>query len=371
MRMRIIIILILSISIIVIVAKIKQVSFPRRNSVSRTQTTYIKSRQKRSILSLMVLLTLLVSVGCNQSNPNQETSVEKSPQVQDAVSTPSAQLVKTKVVTTFLPIHLLTKAVAGDAADVEILVPPGTDVHEYQATPDDVKAIATANILVKNGLGLEEFLENTVKNAQNSQLVEIDASKGIKPLNEISPVEPAVKKAKDHNHDHATGNPHVWLDPVLAKQQVMNIRDGLIAADPKNKATYTANAAAYIQELDKLHSEFQQALQKNPNCTFVTFHDAYPYLAQRYNLKQVAVVQIPEDQLSPKDVQTVVNTVKKYKVKALFSEPGVDNKLLKSLSQDLNLNLQTLDSLEAGETDPQYYFQAMKLNLQTLSEACK
>ncbi len=158
------------------------------------------------------------------------------------------------------------------------LVPPGTEVHEYQATPQNVKAIATANVLVKNGLGLEEFLENTIKNAENKKLTEIDASKGIKPLNEISPVVKTAKEEKghDHDHEHAQGNPHVWLDPVLAKQQVTNIRDGLVAADPANKAIYEANATAYIKELESLNSEFQQTLQKNPNCTFITFHDAFP-----------------------------------------------------------------------------------------------
>ncbi|MBD2437170.1 metal ABC transporter substrate-binding protein [Nostoc sp. FACHB-110] len=314
----------------------------------------------------------LLNAGCTVSKSTLQASSENSPQAQEAASTPSSQLGKTKIVTTFLPIYLFTKAVAGDAAEVEILVPPGMEVHEYQATPNNVKAIATAKVLVKNGLGLEEFLDNTVKNSQNSQLVEIDASKGIKPVNEISPVVETVKeKGEDHAHEHTEGNPHVWLDPVLAKQQVINIRDGLIAADPQNQATYTANAAGYIQELEKLNNEFQQTLQKNPNCTFVTFHDAYPYLAQRYNLKQVAVVQIPEDQLSPSDVQKVVNTVKQYKVKALFSEPGIDNKLLKSLAQDLKLDLQTLDSLETGKTDPQYYFQAMRLNLKTIEASCK
>lgn len=315
----------------------------------------------------MTLLMLSMIAGCSQSNPNQGTIPEQSPQAQATVSTPVAQLGKTKVVTTFLPIYLFTKAVAGNVADVEILVPPGTEVHEYQATPENVKAIATANVLVKNGLGLEEFLENTVKNAQNTKLAEIDASKGIKPLNEISPV---VKTAKE-DHEHAQGNPHVWLDPVLAKQQVTNIRDGLIAADPANKATYEANAAAYIKELESLNNEFQQTLQKTPSCTFITFHDAFPYLAKRYNLKQVAVVQIPEDQLSPTDVQNAVNAVKKYKVKALFSEPGVDNKLLSSLSKDLKLTLRPLDSLETGETDPPHYFKAMKANLQILETSCK
>ncbi|MEH2441911.1 metal ABC transporter substrate-binding protein [Nostoc sp.] len=326
-------------------------------------------RQRRGILSIIALLMLSMTGGCSQSNPNQGSTSQQSPPAQATTSTPVAQLGKTKVVTTFLPIYLFTKAVVGNVADVEILVPPGTEVHEYQATPENVKAIATANVLVKNGLGLEGFLENTVKNAQNAKLVEIDASNGIKPLNEISPV---VKTGKDEqDREHPQGNPHVWLDPVLAKQEVTNIRDGLIAADPANKATYEANAAAYIKELESLNGEFQQTLQKTPSCTFITFHDAFPYLAKRYNLKQVAVVQIPEDQLSPTDVQNAVNAVKKYKVKGLFSEPGVDNKLLSSLSKDLKLTLRPLDSLETGETDPQHYFKAMKANLQILETSCR
>jgi len=167
------------------------------------------------------------------------------------------------------------------------------------------------------------------------------------------------------------GNPHVWLDPVLAKQQVENIRDGLIAANPENKATYQANATAYIQQLEKLDTEYNQSLQKYPNCTFISFHDAYPYLANRYKIKQVAVVEIPEDQLSPTDVQKAINAVKQYKAKAIFGEPGVDNKLLKALSQDLNLTLQPLDSLESGTLDPQHYFKAMQANLKVIENACK
>ncbi|AFZ56921.1 zinc ABC transporter substrate-binding protein [Anabaena cylindrica FACHB-243] len=328
-------------------------------------STGIKLRRnspKRQILLVMTLFILSIASGCSQSRNNTDKRAEE-PSVK--------QLEKTKVVTTFLPVYLFTKAIAGDVADVAILVPPGIDIHDYQATPDNVKAIATANVLVKNGLGLETFLTDTVKNAQNPQLVEIDASKSIKVINDISPVEEIKDHDHDHKHEHEKGNPHVWLDPVFAKQQVINIRDGLITADPVNKEAYQTNAAAYIQELDNLNNEFQQTLQQTPNCTFITFHDAFPYLATRYNLKQVAVVEIPEDQLSPADVQKAINAVKKYKVKALFSEPGVDNKLLTSLSQDLKLTLYPLNSLENGDTNPQYYFQAMKTNLQNLSTGCR
>lgn len=245
--------------------------------------------------------------------------------------------------------YWFTKAVVGEDK-VEILVPPGTEVHEYQATPANVSAIATANVLVKNGINLEQFLDGTVKSAQNNQLKEIDASANIESL---------------------AGNPHVWLDPVLAKQQVANIRDGLIAANPENQATYQANATNYIQQLENLDAEYKRSLQKYPNCTFITFHNAYPYLAKRYQIKQVAVVEIPEDQLSPTDVQKAISAVKQYKAKAIFGEPGVDNKLLKALSKDLNLTLQPLDSLESGTLDPQHYFQAMQANLKTIEAACK
>lgn len=288
--------------------------------------------QKSLIIAGLILSAL---TGCNQSYSQ--------------VQQPSSAS-KLKVVTTFLPMYWFTKAVVGEEQPVELLIPPGTEVHDYQATPANVSAIATANILVKNGIDFEEFLDGTVKSAQNSQLKEINASANIKTL---------------------AGNPHVWLDPVLAKQQVINIRDGLVAANPEKKTTYQANATTYIQKLEKLDAEYKQRLQKYPNCTFISFHDAYPYLANRYQIKQVAVVEIPEDQLSPTDIQKTINAVKQYKAKAIFGEPGVDNKLLKALSQDLNLTLQPLDSLESGTLDPQHYFTAMQGNLKTLESACK
>jgi zinc transport system substrate-binding protein len=337
------------------------------------QKKTVKRKLPKAILSAIAFLLLSVSTGCSESNNKQ---AEKSENIQTqqvdatplATSLPTSPIAKTRVVATFLPMYWFTKAVAGDAANVDIVIPPGTEVHDYQATPDNVKAIANANVLVKNGLGMEKFLDGTLKSAENAKLVQIDASKGIKTVGEISPIE---NTASGHDHDHGEKNPHVWLDPVLAQQQVSNIRDGLIATDPANKAIYEANAAAYIKQLEDLNKEFQETLQKTPNCTFITFHDAFPYLAKRYNLKQVAVVEIPEDQLSPKDVQKAIDAVKKYKVKTLFSEPEVDNKLLTSLSKDLNLTLNKLDPLENGSTDSQQYFQAMRSNLQTLSNSCK
>ncbi|MEP0981102.1 zinc ABC transporter substrate-binding protein [Leptolyngbya sp. FACHB-17] len=310
----------------------------------------------------MLLLSGTALLGsCTQSPSSQVNgTVQPSP----AANTEK----KLRVIATFLPVYLFTKAVVGDAAQVDILIQPGTEIHEYQSTPADVQALAQADVVVKNGLGVEEFLESTIKSAQNSKLKIVDASQGIQSIDQLSQV---VETGKEHSHAHAAGNPHVWLDPVLAKQQVENIRDGLIAADPENKAKYEANATAYLQQLAALNAEFEQRLGKFRDRTFITFHDAFPYLAKRYDLRQVAVVKIPEDQLSPADVKETIDAVKQFQAKALFSEPGVDNKLLDGLSKDLNLKLRPLDSLEAGDTNPQHYFTAMRSNLQTLEAAFK
>jgi zinc transport system substrate-binding protein len=272
-----------------------------------------------------------------------------------------------KIVTTFLPIHLFTQAVVGDTEQVGILISPGTEVHDYQATPDDVKTLAQANVLVENGLGIEGFLASLVANAGNSKLQQIDTSQGIEVIKEE---EKHAEHEEEEKHHHEGGNPHVWLDPVLAQQQVANIRDRLIAINPNNADSYRTNAQAYIQQLQQLDSEFSQRLTPLKGCNFITFHDAFPYLAQRYGLKQEAIVEIPEDSITPKDIQRVQRAADKFQVKALLTEPGIEDKRIQQISSDLNLPLEVIDPLESGEMDPQYYFQVMGGNLAALQRAC-
>ena len=273
-----------------------------------------------------------------------------------------------KIVTTFLPVHLFTKAVVGDTGEVEILISPGTEVHDYQATPDDVKLLVQADVLVENGLGMEEFLSSLVANTGNSNLQQINASKGIEVIEGEDEHE---HDEEEHGHHHEEGNPHVWLDPVLAQQQVANIRDALIEINPNNADSYSSNADSYIQQLQQLDNEFQQRLAPVKGCKFITFHDAFPYLARRYGLQQEAIIEIPEDSITPKDIQRIQQAAKQYQVKALLTEPGIEDKRIQQISSDLNLPLEEIDPLESGETDPQYYFQAMRENLEALERACQ
>ena len=278
-----------------------------------------------------------------------------------------------KIVTTFLPVHLFTQAVVGNTGEVDILISPGAEVHDYQATPDDAKLLSEADVLVENGLGIEEFLSDLVANAGNSNLQQIDSSEGIEVIEGEEHDEHGHKEheGEEHGHHHEGGNPHVWLDPVLAQQQVATIRDELIAIAPSKADSYRTNADAYIQQLQQLDSEFRQRLAPVAGCNFITFHDAFPCLAQRYGLKQEAIVEIPEDSITPKDIQRIQQAAEEYEVKALLTEPGIEDSRIQQISSDLNLPLEAIDSLESGETDPQYYFQVMQGNLEALEKACQ
>jgi zinc transport system substrate-binding protein len=306
--------------------------------------THPSSWKRRPLFAVLLISAIAVTIG--------------------SLTTVAQNTRSTKVVATFLPMYLFTKAVSGASREVEILVPPNVTAHEYQASPSDARKLAQAQILVKNGLGMETFLSGLVANAGNPQLKQIDASQGIQALQEED-------HGHSHGHSHAEGNPHVWLDPILAQKQVANIREGLIAADAGNAQTYRANADAYIKQLQQLDQEFKSRLGSVQGCKFIAFHDAYPYLARRYGIQQMAVLELPEDSISPRDIQRVIAAVKEYDVQALLSEPGVNDSRLQQISNDVGLPVKTLDPIETGSLDPQYYFTAMRKNLKTLEDICK
>ncbi len=321
-------------------------------------------------LSVAVVSAIAVSLGSCASNTPSTSS--ESPQ---AESSPAATTEELQVVTTFIPITQFTKAVAGDRAEVNQLIPANTGPHDYQAKPEDVRKLVQADVLVKNGLGMEAFLEDLIANAGNRDLKIVDSSEGIETIsNAMEAHEHAEgeEHAEEGHHHHGEDNPHIWLDPKRAIQQVENIRDGLIAADPAGKETYTANAAAYIAKLEQLDSEFTQKLQPFAGRTFVTFHDLALYFAQRYNLKAEFLVDVPEENPSPEDVKRALEAAEASNLKVLLTEPQAAGDPFSALAKDLNVTVSTFDSIETGgpeALEPEYYFKIMGQNVNNLVTA--
>jgi zinc transport system substrate-binding protein len=329
-------------------------------------------RAIRRKFSLAILFGLAVGLDSCASGSvpsgNTESSQGKSP---------SANGAAIQVVTTFLPITQFTKAVAGDRAQVTQLLPSNIGPHDYQSKPGDVQILAQADVLVQNGLEIEEFLENLVKNAENSKLKTIDTSRGIKTIASEAVEGHEEKrhtedKKAEAGHAHGEFNPHIWLDPKRVIQQVENIRDGLVTADPAGKETYTANATAYIEKLKILDRDISTVLKPYSGRTFVAYHDFAPYFAQSYNLKAQFLVDVPEENPSPEDVKRIVKTVKDSNLKTLLTEPQVGESSFASLSGDLKIKVGLFEPMETGViegTAPDYYVTTMRKNLKSLKTA--
>jgi zinc transport system substrate-binding protein len=336
-----------------------------------------KSPQSHSIsrqLAMAILSTMAFTyAGCTASTTNSPTAT--SPAAPNSGSASGLQ-----VVTTFLPITQFTKAVAGDRAQVTQLLPSNVGPHDFQAKPEDAQKLSKADVLVQNGLEMEEFLTDLVKNSGKTNLKIIDSSKGVKTIASEAVESKGHQHGEDHKkgekdekgHDHGASNPHIWLDPKRAIQQVESIRDGLTAADPAGQEVYKANAAAYVQQLRALDAETTKLLQPYQGKTFVAFHDFAPYFAQSYNLKASFLVDLPDSNPAPKDIKRVTDEVKKSSLKAILTEPQAGENAFASLAKDLKVNISVFDPMEAGSAEalePSYYIKTMRQNVQSLVTA--
>ena len=285
-----------------------------------------------------------------------------------------------EVVTTILPMTQLTTAVAGDRAEVTQLLPTNVGPHDFQAKPGDIQAVANADVLVKNGLELESFLDEMIENAENPDLVTVDSSEGVATLE--SSGEHAHGEEHEHKegeahveeahaeHEHGEFDPHIWLDPKRAIEQVENIRNGLIAADPEGEAAYTDNAAAFIAELEALDAEVTKKLSPFAGQTFVVFHDFAAYFASSYGLESEVLVGLPEESPSPEDVKRVMETAQAEGLKTILTEPQAGASSFETIAKDLGIGVSEFNSLEVGgaeATEPDYYLDTMRQNAENLA----
>ncbi len=228
------------------------------------------------------------------------------------------------VVTTTTVFADMLRNVGGDRIKVTSLVPVGSDVHTYQAKPDDLRAVAAARLVVMNGLGLDDWLQDTITAAStHASIVRLGVDL---PGTEILPGE-----------DPGTQNPHLWMDVAYARRYAARIRDALMKVDPGGTAAYTATAAAYDARLADLDSWVRQqvATIPEPNRTMVVFHDALPYFARAYGLTIVGVaVKAPGQDPSAGDIARLIDAIRASGVKAIFSESQFPTDLVDQLARE-------------------------------------
>ena len=264
-----------------------------------------------------------------------------------------------KVVTSFLPAYCFSVNVAGGVAEVENLLPAAVGPHEYQFSPRDLGKLAAADVIVVNGLQLEAWLDKAIETAapKKAPLV-VECAGGLRE--EL--ISDRLQQA----------NPHLWLDPLLAAHAVTNISRALQRLDAAHAEDYARNARHYVARLKQLDGEIRASVASFKQRNLVTYHNAFPYFARRYELKVVEVVEeVPDVEPSPQHVRRLLGAVREHGLKALFVEPQFSSRLAGQLARDLGVAVAELDTLETGPLTATAYEDGMRRNLRALEQYLK
>jgi zinc/manganese transport system substrate-binding protein len=274
---------------------------------------------------------------------------------------------KPKVVATFSILADLAKNVGGDRVEVATLVGPDGDAHVYSPTPADGRRLADAKLVIANGIKFEGWMSRLIKSSGTKALV-VEAAKGVEPIK-------AEEHGHGHDHGHADVDPHAWQSVANVKRYVMNIRDGLIAADPAGKAAYEANAAAYLERLDALDREVKAAVEAIPRDRrrIITSHDAFGYFQNAYGVTFVAPQGVStEAEASAKDVAKIIRQIRREKIPAVFLENVSDPRLLERIAKESGARIggRLYSDALSGDGGPAgTYIDMMRHNIRALSAA--
>ncbi len=281
-------------------------------------------------------LLMVVSAGCGGAPVGSQAA---TPGVGDAIV----------IVTTSSVFADLARNVGGARVTVTSLVPKGLDVHTYQVAPADLRAVSTADLFVMNGLGLDDWLEKTIRSAGNGA-----------PVLKLGVDLPGVVLLPGDTVE--TQNPHLWMDVTYAISYATRLSDALKAADPAYASEIDATTATYVKRLTDLDAWVRQQIETIPVAArrFVLFHDALPYFARAYGLTIVGVaVEAPGQDPSAGEIAALIDQIRSTGVKAIFSEAQFPTALVDQIARETGARVVANLYIDTLGDDPLTSYEAM------------
>jgi zinc transport system substrate-binding protein len=278
---------------------------------------------------------------------------------------------KLQVAASFYPMAEFARNVAGDKAEVFVLVPDGAEAHDWEPSPSDLSRLGKAQVFVYNGV-VEPWAKQALTALSERKILAVQTGLGL--------YERAgeTHEEEHHHHDHGCAHgkqdPHVWISPKKAIKQVERITAVLCEADAKNAKYYQDNSAKYVEQLKALDIQLTNLAKNAPRKVFVTAHAAFGHLADDYGLKQLAVNGLsPHTEPTPADLQRLIKVVQEENVRYVFFETLTDPKLAKLVADETGAEISVLDPLEGlneeGRKNKLDYLQIMQRNIHNLQIA--
>ncbi|MEP0827347.1 MAG: zinc ABC transporter substrate-binding protein [bacterium] len=277
---------------------------------------------------------------------------------------------KTKILTTFFPVYLFTLNLTYNIPDlqVDILLPGDYGCpHDYSLAPEDIKKAHLADLVIINGLGLDDFVEDIL--AGKDEIALIDATSGIAPL-------PSRASHAAHNHEvnDSLWNPHLFASPLQAQAMISRIATSLTQYLPQYADRINANAADYMERLDSVVSQYRSRLTNLSNPKVAAVHEIYDYLARDFGFQIVDIIEKePGQEPSARETIALSGELRRNKIAAIFAEPQYSERMACTLASELKVPAYVIDPVATGPSNPprDYYETVMLENLENLVKAMK
>lgn len=264
------------------------------------------------------------------------------------------------VTVTFDAIKEFAEAVGGDQVAVSVIIPTGTEPHDFEPKAQDLVGLSSADVFIYNGLGMETWVDDAVSAANNEKLVVVDASTGADAI---------VNTDEGEIAEHGQYDPHLWLSIKGAETEITNIKDAFVAADPDNKDYYETNCADYIAQLETLFNEYSAKFATVEKKSFVTGHAAFGYLCRDFGLTQNSVEDVfAEGEPSAQQLAELVEYCKQNGVTTIFAEEMASPEISQTLANEVGASVKTIYTMESAENDLSY-LERMTDNLSEIYES--
>lgn len=284
------------------------------------------------------------------------------------------------ILTSFYPMYIIALNITDGAENVEIrnLANPSTGcLHDYQMKPTDMVNMEQNDVMIINGAGMEEFLEDAQKGIENLHI--IDATKGLPLLaseevhdhdHDHGEEEDVHEEEHSHAHGHGEYNAHAWLSTDLYQQQVMLVAEELAKANPENATLYKENAEKYIEKIRSLSELIKEMRPLTEGKKIVVFHEAFAYLAKELGMEVIESLEVESDAgLSAGQIRHLIDEVKDSGADLLLSEKQYSGNIGHTIENETGIKDITLDSCVSGKMEKDSYLKAMEDNLRILKEA--
>lgn len=268
------------------------------------------------------------------------------------------------VVVTIPVLKDLTEQVGGPHVRVTSLLSGYENEHTYSPKPTDLVAVRKAKLLLEIGMGLEVWVSSLVKNAGSRSLRVITTSQGVEVIGDDADAHDAT------HHGEKTGNPHIWLDPENVAIMLRHITEALIDVDPGHADEFRTNQAVYLQRLKQLQNELFTRTQRLSDRRFIAHHPAWPYLAKRFSLDIVGTIHLQTGtEPSALHLQSLIETIRKEKVKVIVSEVQLSQRLPELLARETKAHVVVLTTMPGGLSGTATYLDMLRYNVFQLAGA--